>query len=85
VVDGRDSIAPARVWLARANGATAWGVVEGAIDEALGEVAVSIGELGSIDWSLATPVSGEVNARVVAKGLVERSVRRGDVSMNGKA
>jgi hypothetical protein len=84
VVDGRDSIAPARVWLARANGATAWGVVEGPIGDRLGDVAVSIGEIGSIDWRAATPVSGEVDARVVAKGLVERSVRRDEVSMNGR-
>ena len=69
----------------RANGATAWGVVEGSIGEELGDVAVTPGEIEGIDWDVATPMIGAVDARAVAKRLGEESVRRNAVSMNGNA
>jgi hypothetical protein len=84
VVDGRDSIAPVRVWLARANGATAWGVVDGAVGDELDALAVALGDVGSIDWNVDTPVTGDFDAREVAKRLAARAVRRDVVSMNGK-
>lgn len=84
VVDGGGSLAPARVWLARANGATAWGIVGETADEELGDVAVTIEEIGSIDWDVPTPVRADVDSRLVAARLVELAQPRDVVSMNGK-
>ncbi len=85
VVDRRDAIAPARVWLPRANGAPACGVVDGAVGDGLTDVAVTVGEVASIDWGAAARVAVEVDARTVAAQLVD-ATRGGDVvSMNGKA
>ena len=85
VVDGGTTIAPARVWLARANGATAWGVVAGAIEDGLDGVAVTFDAVGTIDWEVATPITAEVNAGTVAARLVDAARDRGVVLMNGKA
>ncbi len=71
VVDGADrAFAPARVWLPRANGAAAWGVVDG---DAWVEAAVSVGagDLGDV-WEQEQPGFPErLNANWVAQGLVD--------------
>ncbi len=85
VVDGAESLSPVRVWLARANGATAWGVVGGTVAGGSGDVAVTVGEFGSIDWDVATPVIEDVDARAVAARLADATQARDVVSMNGKA
>ncbi len=69
IVDGNDSIAPARVWLARANGVTAWGVVTERESAKVQELAVGLSELGSIDWDVATELPAEFDARSVARDL----------------
>lgn len=83
VVDGANSLAPVRVWLARANGATGWGVTTDSID-GLEEVAVSAAQIDGIDWSRATPVTDSVDAQVVAQQMAEAARRRYAVSPNGK-
>ncbi len=83
VVDGAQSLSPARVWLARANGATAWGVA-GAIDDELAEVGVTVEQIDSIDWSVPTPVIDSVDARGVAARLAHVARSRTIGSMNGK-
>ena len=69
VDDGERPIAPARVWLPRANGAAAWGVAPvGDIDAA---VAVVIDELGDV-WDRSAPELPErLDARWVARSLVD--------------
>lgn len=69
VVDGASVIDPARVWLARANGATAWGVVRGEPDESTAAVAVGLEALGAIDWEQATPATERCSARRVARAV----------------
>ena len=83
VVDGAESLSPARVWLARANGATAWSVA-GAIGGELAQVGVTIGQIDSIDWNTPTPVIDSVDARRVAARLARAAQARNVVSMNGK-
>lgn len=76
VVDsGERSIAPVRVWLPRANGAAAWGVVrDGELDVS---VAVGAGDLASV-WERAVPELPErLDARWVAQGLVGMIRARG--------
>jgi hypothetical protein len=69
VDDGERSIAPARVWLPRANGAAAWGVAPaGEVDAT---VAIGLDELGSV-WEQEVPELPErLDARWVARGLVD--------------
>ncbi|MCO5220208.1 MAG: hypothetical protein M9947_01335 [Thermomicrobiales bacterium] len=70
VVDSAERpIAPARVWLPRANGAAAWGMVQaGEIDES---VAVRFDDLENV-WDREAPDLPErLDARWVARGLVE--------------
>jgi hypothetical protein len=85
LVDGGVSVAPARVWLARANGATAWGVVEDVGERGLGDVAVRVDAIETIDWEVATPVVAEVDARRVAARMAEAARDRDVVAINGKA
>jgi hypothetical protein len=69
VDDGERPIAPARVWLPRANGAAAWGVVRPGLEEA--SVAVSVDQSGGI-WEWEIPELLErFDARWVARGLVD--------------
>jgi hypothetical protein len=85
VDDGERPVAPARVWLPRANGAPAWGIVRKGAEEA--SVAVDVNEIGEI-WEREIPELPErFDARWVARGLVdlyrfrsdgEASDRRGD-------
>lgn len=81
VVDRRESLAPVRVWLPRANGATAWGVVDGPASSA---VSVTIDALPAIDWSIATPMIPEVDAREVARAISLAALPRNVASLNGK-
>jgi len=71
VVDAAErALAPARVWLPRANGAAAWGVVG---DEAWVEAAVSVGidDLQDV-WAQEQPELPErLDANWVAQGLVD--------------
>ncbi len=83
VVDGAEETAPARVWLARANGATAWGVTGGTSDD-FGDVVVSVGQIGEIDWSLGTPLTVDADARVVARRMAEAARQPDFISPNGK-
>lgn len=75
VVDsGERPIAPARVWLPRANGAKAWGVVDSKVVER--ELAVALDELGAV-WEQTEPeLPKRVDARWVAHGLVELYTHR---------
>jgi hypothetical protein len=70
VDDGSRPVAPARVWLPRANGARAWGVAEDAaeIDEA---VAVGLIGLEGVWERVAPELPERLDARWVARGLVE--------------
>lgn len=83
VVDGRHSIAPARVCLPRAHGATAWGVVDGTAGDALNRWAVAIENVGGIDWTEGTPISPGEDARTVAGQLAATAQRSGLAAMNG--
>lgn len=67
--DGERSIAPARVWLPRVNGAAAWGVAPaGELDAT---VAIGLDELGTV-WEREVPELPErLDARWVARGLVD--------------
>lgn len=71
VIDAADRpLAPARVWLPRANGAVAWGVVaaEAQIEETL---AIDLDRIETI-WERTQPALPEhLDANWVAKGLVE--------------
>lgn len=69
VVDGASTIDPARVWLARANGATAWGILRGQPDDSMAAVAVGLETLGAIDWGQATPATERYSARLVARAV----------------
>ena len=82
VVDGAETVAPGRVWLARANGATAWGVAGETVD-GLGDVAVGVDQIGEIDWSQATPLTADADARVVARRMAEAARQPDVVSPNG--
>lgn len=69
VDDGERPIAPARVWLPRANGAAAWGVVREGGAEA--SVAIELDALGTV-WKQETPELPErLDARWVARGMVD--------------
>ncbi len=72
VVDGNHEIAPVRVWLPRANGATAWGVVAGEATADLEDVAVALDAIGAIDWNVPTPLVEHVDARFVASAFSNR-------------
>ena len=74
IVDGKDEITPVRVWLPRANGATAWGVASGDAEEIHADAEVAIGEIAGIDWSVSTPLREDVNAKMVARKLVESTL-----------
>jgi hypothetical protein len=85
VVDGAETLAPVRVWLARANGARAWGVTSGNLPGELIDVAVAIGGVDAIDWESAPEVPAEVDARAVAARLSAiAQTPQPVVSMNGK-
>lgn len=72
IVDGAGgSLAPARVWLARANGARAWGVVD-RLEPDLRNVAVEASRASRIDWNEATPLPDELDARRTAELLVRQ-------------
>lgn len=69
VDDGARPIAPVRIWLPRANGAAAWGVVAAGKDEAA--LSVSVDEL-SATWDMDQPTLPErLDARWVARTLVD--------------
>lgn len=84
IVDGNDEIAPVRVWLPRANGATAWGVASGEATADLGDVVVALDAIGAIDWNVPTPLVEHVDARIVAARLVTETQDQDVISMNGK-
>jgi hypothetical protein len=74
--DGERPIAPARVWLPRANGALAWGIVRSGSEEVT--VAVSVDEFNEI-WERDIPELPErFDARWVARGLVDMYRFRSD-------
>jgi hypothetical protein len=76
VDDGDRPVAPARVWLPRANGAAAWGVARAGTVEAA--VAVELEELGTV-WERETPDLPErLDARWVARGMVDMYRFRSD-------
>lgn len=83
IVDGAEAVSPVRVWLARANGAAAWGVSGETVDS-LGDVVVSVNQVGGIDWSQATPLTAEADARVVARRMADAARQPDVVSPNGK-
>ena len=72
VVDG--SLAPVRVWLARANGARAWGVVNQLREQS--QVFTGIESVNDVDWTVATPLPEALDARLTAAQLVTMTVER---------
>lgn len=69
VDDGERPIAPARVWLPRANGAAAWGIVREGSEEA--SLAVDINEVGVVWERKVSELPERFDARWVARGLVD--------------